>query len=439
MRLAALSERVTGDAVSTVMASAYIILPVFGDKPPMIQRHVPDGRLIGPLFKAPSKAIYATRSEESRGRYFREEESATRTCYQRDRDRLIHSASFRRLKHKTQVFVQHEGDYYRTRLTHSIEVAQIARSIARVLGLDEDLSEALALAHDFGHPPFGHAGEAALNSCMTGFGGFDHNAQGLALVTRLERRYGDFDGLNLTWETLEGLVKHNGPLLSPGGARDHLPEAIARFPWDLELESHAGVEAQVAALADDIAYVNHDMDDGLRAGLFVPEDLYEVPFAGPALREVRGIYPDLELGRLIGETVRRVMGVLIADVIAETARRLQEAAPVSAANIRSLDRSVAAFSRDLFKDFMVLKGFLHARMYRHPRVMEVMDRAQALVTALFGAFMDAPSLLPGDWALACDGPGGRNTARAVCDYIAGMTDGFAQSEYARVFGREFRL
>ena len=233
----------------------------------------PPGRLLGPRFARPPLAPYATRPEASRGRYWPEEESPTRSCYQRDRDRIIHSTAFRRLKHKTQVFVQHEGDYYRTRLTHSLEVAQIARSLARVLGLDEDLAEALALSHDLGHPPFGHAGEAALDACMAGYGGFDHNAQGLALVTRLEHRYADFDGLNLTWECLEGLVKHNGPLLVGSASAETLPEAIAQFPWDLELSTHAGLEAQIASLSDDIAYVNHDIDDAIRAGLLKPDDL----------------------------------------------------------------------------------------------------------------------------------------------------------------------
>src|SRR5499427_605933 len=248
----------------------------------------PVGGLIEPKFPAPwVLAPHAVRPEDSRGRLFPEPESATRTCHQRDRDRIIHSSAFRRLKHKTQVFVQHEGDYYRTRLTHSLEVAQIARSLARVLGVDEDLAEALSLSHDLGHPPFGHAGEAALDACMKGHGGFDHNAQALALVTRLEHRYVGFDGLNLTWETLEGLVKHNGPLIGPNSNRGELPEAIAAFPWDLELSTHAGLEAQIASLADDIAYVSHDIDDGLRASLFDADELLTVPLAGPKFHEAK--------------------------------------------------------------------------------------------------------------------------------------------------------
>src|ERR1700704_1920543 len=271
----------------------------------------PPGRLLGPQFAAPPRAVFATAPSTSRGRYWPEEESPTRTCYQRDRDRIIHSTAFRRLKHKTQVFVQHEGDYYRTRLTHSLEVAQIARSLSRLLGLDEDLAEALALSHDIGHPPFGHAGEAALDACMAAYGGFDHNAQALALVTRLEHRYAAFDGLNLTWECLEGLVKHNGPLLGDGVSKEALPEAIANFPWDLELSTYPGLEAQIAALSDDIAYVNHDIDDGLRAGLFETEDLFEVPLAGPILRGVTDRRPHLERGRVIGEAVRRLISLMV--------------------------------------------------------------------------------------------------------------------------------
>ncbi len=305
--------------------------------------HLPPGKLLGVRFVARGRAPYATNPEDSRGRYWAEQESPTRTCYQRDRDRVIHSAAFRRLKHKTQVFVQHEGDHYRTRLTHSLEVAQIARAIARELGLDEDLAEALALAHDFGHPPFGHAGEAALNVCMKEYGGFDHNAQALSLVTRLEHRYAAFDGLNLTWETLEGLVKHNGPLMSGAGGAD-LPEAIAEFPWNLEISSFAGPEAQIAALSDDIAYVNHDIDDGLRAGLFQPSDLFDVPLAGPFFREVSREHQDLELGRLIGEAIRGLLGQMVGDVVSETQRRLQESGPNTAAEIRDLSAPISAFS-----------------------------------------------------------------------------------------------
>jgi dGTPase len=397
----------------------------------------PPGRLLGPRFQAPPRAPYASQPEDSRGRFWPEEESATRTCYQRDRDRLIHSAAFRRLKHKTQVFVEHEGDYYRTRLTHSLEVAQVARSMARQLGLDEDLSEALALAHDFGHPPFGHAGETALDDCMRTYGGFDHNAQALALVTRLEHRYAGFDGLNLTWETLEGLVKHNGPVLKPGRDTSQLPEAIARFEWDLELASHAGPEAQIAALSDDIAYMNHDIDDGLRAGLFSVDEICDVPLAGPMFAKARGGERP-ELGRLIGEAVRDIIGRMVTDVVEETRRRLAAAKVASAADIRALSGPVVAFSPGLRPEMVALKSFLYRRMYRHERVAGVMARAQNLLTELFGAYMADPALLPAEWSESC-GEGAAARARAVCDYIAGMTDGFAQQEYQRIFRTDYRL
>jgi dGTPase len=396
--------------------------------------HSPAGKLLGVRFAPPGRAVYATNPEDSRGRYWPEDESPTRTCYQRDRDRVIHSAAFRRLKHKTQVFVQHEGDYYRTRLTHSLEVSQIARTIARDLGLDEDLAEALALAHDFGHPPFGHAGEDALNECMKDYGGFDHNAQALSLVTRLEHRYAAFDGLNLTWETLEGLVKHNGPLTA-----SDLPSAIADFPWDLELTSHAGPEAQVAALSDDIAYINHDIDDGLRAGLFQPSDLFDVPLAGPFFYEVERKFTDLELGRFIGEAVRGLLGSMVGDVIAETRKRLVSASPNSAADIRNLSAPVASFSEGVISGLIELKAFLFRRMYRHTRVTDAMENAKCLLSALFDAYMNDPKLLPPDWEGAGTVGEAQRAERAVCDYIAGMTDAYAQAEYKRIFHMDFRL
>lgn len=399
-------------------------------------KHVPAGHLLGPQFAVPHRAHYATLPKDSRGRFLPEQESATRTCYQRDRDRIVHSASFRRLKHKTQVFVQHEGDYYRTRLTHSLEVAQVTRSIARVLGLDEDLAEALALAHDLGHPPFGHAGESALDECMKDFGGFDHNAQALALVTRLERRYADFDGLNLTWEMLEGLVKHNGPLAGPG--KKPLPEAIAQFnaQWDLELSSQAGLEAQVASLSDDIAYINHDIDDGLRAGLFPVEDLFAVPLAGPVFRDVSLQHPNLDLGRLIGEGSRRLIGILVDDVVAETRARVAQSNPKNARDVRALRAPLAAFSEPVMHEVRVLKEFLFVSMYRHERVMQTVSRAQAAVREVFDAFLTKPQLLPADWGQACGAPGDSRTARVVSDYVAGMTDRFVADEYRRVLGRD---
>jgi dGTPase len=404
-----------------------------------IKAHIPPGRLLGPAFRAPPRAPFATNPEVSRGRYWREEESPTRSCYQRDRDRIIHSTAFRRLKHKTQVFVQHEGDYYRTRLTHSLEVSQIARSLSRMLGLDEDLAEALALSHDLGHPPFGHAGEAALDSCMKAHGGFDHNAQALVLVTRLEHRYAEFDGLNLTWETLEGLVKHNGPLIALDVERGDLPEAIAQFPWDLELHTQPGLEAQLAALSDDIAYVNHDIDDGLRAGLFELDEVFAVPLAGPIFRTVSDAHPGLERGRLIGEAVRRLITKMVSDVADETAARIASANPSSAAAIRVAAAPLASFSEGFYAELLELKVFLFRRMYRHPRVMQVMTGAQQALADLFNAYMNDPSRLPREWAAECGAPGDRRTARAVCDYIAGMTDRFALQEYKRIFLVEFPL
>jgi len=394
---------------------------------------------LGPLFVPPGRAPYACQPATSQGRYWPEEESATRTCYQRDRDRIIHSTAFRRLKHKTQVFVQHEGDYYRTRLTHSLEVAQIARSLSRVLGLDEDLAEALALSHDIGHPPFGHAGEAALDACMATYGGFDHNAQALALVTRLEHRYAAFDGLNLTWECLEGLVKHNGPLLGRGASKEALPEAIAAFSWDLELSTYPGLEAQIAALSDDIAYVNHDIDDGLRAGLFETEDLFEVPLVGPIFRNVADAHPHLERGRFIGEAVRRLISLMVGDVTGETGRGLTALRPTTAGDIRKHNQATAAFTSSMRADLGGLKEFLSLRMYRHQRVLQVMQNAQVALTSLFGAFMADPALLPSDWMDQCRAAGDPITARVICDYIAGMTDSFALQEYRRIFHREFPL
>lgn len=400
----------------------------------------PLGHLEGPLFEAPAgRAPYATLPAESRGRFYPEPESATRTAYQRDRDRIIHSAAFRRLKHKTQVSVQHEGDYYRTRLTHSLEVAQIARSLARVLALNEDLAEAVALAHDLGHTPFGHAGEEALNEATKAFGGFDHNAHALKLVTQLEHRYAGFDGLNLTWETLEGLVKHNGPLVGEGAKP--LPGPIASFNarWNLELASWPGLEAQIAALSDDIAYVNHDIDDGLRAGLFSVDDLVAAPLAGAHVAAIRARFGELELGRLIGEIVRRLMSDLIGDLLTETRRRLQSANPESAAAVRAQKNALAAFSDGMAAQIAALKAFLFAHMYRHPRVMGPMDAAKRAVAELFEAFSGDLSLLPPDWAKSCGAAGDARTASVVRDYIAGMTDRYALLEHARIFHTEIAL
>jgi dGTPase len=400
----------------------------------------PQGHLIAPIFEAPAQlAPFATKPSESRGRYYPEPESATRTCYARDRDRIIHSTAFRRLKHKTQVFVQHEGDLYRTRLTHSLEVAQIARSVARVLAVDEDLAETVALAHDMGHTPFGHAGEEALNEATKAFGGFDHNAHALRLVTKLEHRYADFDGLNLTWETLEGLVKHNGPLVGQGAKL--LPAPIASFDarWPLDLASWPGIEAQIAALADDIAYVNHDIDDGLRAELFSVADLEKAPLVGAHVKAIGGRYGKLESGRLIGEIVRKLMSALIGDMTAETKIRLERVKPRSTAQVRAQPRALVSFSDSMSAELIALKNFLLTRMYRHPHVMASMRKAQGVVTDLFGAFSADPSLLPPDWAALCGKPGDSVTAGVVRDYIAGMTDRFALEEHRRIFHTEIDL
>ncbi len=376
------------------------------------------------------RAAYATDPAASRGRFHAEPESATRTAFQRDRDRIIHSAAFRRLEYKTQVFVYHEGDYYRTRLTHSLEAAQIARSISRVLGLDEDLAEALALAHDLGHTPFGHAGEDALAEAMAPHGGFDHNAQTLRILTALEQRYADFDGLNLTWETLEGIAKHNGPLL-PGT----LPEIIARYnaAHDLELDTQPGPEAQVAALADDIAYNNHDVDDGLRAGLFAIADLRTVPLVGPIFADVMESHPGLDESRLIHEAVRRMIGAMVDDVLAESRRRLSAAAPSSAEAVRALDGPVIAFSTEMRAHDRALKDFLYERMYRHHRVNRMASKARRVVRDLFALFMAEPHCLPAEWRARCDADDATATARVIADYIAGMTDRSAFQEHRTLF------
>jgi dGTPase len=384
-------------------------------------------------------APYACRPEASRGRLYPEPESATRTVFQRDRDRIIHSNAFRRLKHKTQVFVYHEGDYYRTRLTHSLEVAQIARSASRVLGLDEDLCEALALAHDLGHTPFGHAGEDALNACMAPFGGFDHNAQALRLVTTLEQRYAAFDGLNLTWETLEGLVKHNGPLAGAlAKKKERLHDGIANYDQrhDLKLESFASLEAQVASLADDIAYNSHDVDDGLRAGLFTPDDIASVPLAGKIFGEVQKAYPRLERGRLVHECVRRLTNSMIEDLIAETTRNINRLSIKSVDDVRSAREATASFSTAMASHDAALKDFLFRNMYRHFRVNRSVIKAKRIVNELFALFLAEPLVLPPEWAASCGPPKSLETARIVCDYIAGMTDRFAIQEHRRLFAIE---
>ena len=376
----------------------------------------------------------------SRGRLVAEPESPTRSVFQRDRDRIVHSGAFRRLKHKTQVFVYHEGDYYRTRLTHSLEVAQITRSICRVLGLNEDLAEALALAHDLGHPPFAHAGEEALDGCMQKFGGFDHNAQALRIVTHLEQRYALFDGLNLTWETLEGLVKHNGPLIG-SGITAVLPLAIREYAelQDLELHSFPSAEAQVSALADDIAYCAHDIDDGLRAGLLEFDQIRHAPFAGPVFERIIGRYPGVARGRLINEAVRELIGVMVEDLLAETKRRVRHERVFDAAHVRELGRPLIAFSPGVEEGIGALKSYLYTHLYRHYKVNRVMSQAKRILAEMFTRFLAEPELLPTEWQLLCDTPGGKATARVVCDYVAGMTDRFAMEEHGRLFDLQFKV
>ena len=383
------------------------------------------------------RAAYAADPSRSRGRKHAEAPSRTRTPFARDRDRIIHASAFRRLKEKTQVFVAHEGDHFRTRLTHSLEVAQIARSIAKAMGLDDDLAETVALAHDLGHPPFAHAGEDELSARMAPFGGFDHNVQTFRVITRLERRYPHFDGLNLTWETLEGVVKHNGPVAHRLGEPAFRAVADYAADFDLEFDTFASAEAQVAALADDIAYNNHDVDDGLQAGLFTLADISDVPLIGPILMGARRAYPDLDDRLLRLEAVRRMIGAMVEDVLAETGRRAAELRPGSAEAVRAARQALVAFSEPMARDLAELRRFLHARMYRHFRVNRTRSQARRILAELFGLFMKEPDVLPDEWLqraeakFAQDGDPGQ--ARVVCDYIAGMTDRFAIEEHRKLF------
>ncbi len=372
---------------------------------------------------------YASLPGESRGRLYHEPESAFRSCFQRDRDRIIHSSAFRRLKHKTQVFIEHEGDYYRTRLTHSIEVAQVARTVAGALGLNSELTEAVALAHDLGHPPFGHTGEEALDALMAPYGGFDHNAQAVRIVTSLERHYADFDGLNLTWETLEGIAKHNGPVTG------ELPYALAEYDarHDLELATHASAEAQVAALADDIAYSNHDIQDGLRARLFTEDDLAELALLGPAFEAVDGRWPELDPNRRRHEALRRVFGAMVEDVLVTSRALLAKLDPHSATDIRLAGHPVIRFSAGMHTRLDELRQFLFERVYRAPSVMATRAEVTRVVEELFPLFLARPELLPEEWredvSRASDETG---LARIVADYIAGMTDRFALQMHRRL-------
>jgi dGTPase len=381
----------------------------------------------------PTRAPYAEDPARSRGRKAVEPESRTRTAFARDRDRIIHTTAFRRLKEKTQVFVAHEGDHFRTRLTHSLEVAQIARSLATALGLDADLAETIALAHDLGHPPFGHAGEDELQVQMEPFGGFDHNVQTFRVVTKLERRYPRFEGLNLTWETLEGVIKHNGPVL------DKLDRpswrAIAEFDaqYDLRLGTWASAEAQVAALSDDIAYNNHDVDDGVAAGLFTLGELAAVPLIGPHIETATADFPGCDPGILRLEAVRRMIGAMVDDVLAETARRAQAGRVTSPEQVRLRDEALVAFSRDMAEDLSALRIFLMERMYRHWRVNRTRSQARRMLAEMFQLFMEEPDVLPAEWYARCEGRDDGGRARVVCDYIAGMTDRYAIEEHRKLF------
>ena len=386
-----------------------------------------------------ARAPYAELAANSRGRLVPEAPSRTRNAFARDRDRIIHSTAFRRLKGKTQVFVAHEGDHYRTRLTHSLEVSQIARSLAHALRLDGELAETVALAHDLGHPPFGHAGEDELQARMEPWGGFDHNVQTFRVVTRLETRYPAFDGLNLSWETVEGVVKHNGPV-------SHMLDqpawrAIADFApgWDLRLDSFASLEAQSASVADDIAYNNHDVDDGVQAGLFTLADLADVPLIGPVLHQTRRDWPDLNERMIRLEAVRRMIGVMVEDVLAETERRLADDNIRSVEDVRTARRTLVQFSDPMMADLGVLRRFLFERMYRHYRVNRTRSQARRILADMFQLFMAEPEVMPTEWGeLAATGDL-QKRARAVCDYIAGMTDRYAIEEHRKLFNLDLAL
>lgn len=391
-------------------------------------------------FGAGQRATYAADPWSSRGRLFDEVTSPTRSDFQRDRDRIVHTTAFRRLKHKTQVFIAADGDHYRTRLTHTIEVAQIARALARALRLDEDLAEGVALVHDFGHTPFGHTGEDALHDALLPYGGFDHNAQSLRIVTKLERRYAEFDGLNLTWESLEGLVKHNGPLLTPAGegTRGAVPQPILDYCalHDLELATFASLEAQVAAIADDIAYNTHDIDDGLRSGYLSFEMLEEIPFLAGLMNEVRSLYPKLEPARFTHEIMRRQITAMVEDVIGYAQATLKDVQPDSADEVRKAGRVMATFSEQMAVTDKEIKKMLFSRIYRHPEVMRVRANAASIVTDLFDAYMNDPQLMQGHYWVDCikDMPEAAK-ARHVGDYLAGMTDNYAINTHRRLFDR----
>ncbi|QUD88389.1 deoxyguanosinetriphosphate triphosphohydrolase [Phenylobacterium montanum] len=380
-----------------------------------------------------ARASFAADPAASLGRRIDEGASRTRTPFARDRDRIIHTSAFRRLKEKTQVFVAHEGDHFRTRLTHSLEVAQIARTLAGALGLDPDLAETIALAHDLGHPPFGHAGEDELDACMAPYGGFDHNVQTFRVVTELERRYPDFIGLNLTWETLEGVIKHNGPVEDRLERPSWRPIAEFNAGYDLRLGTFASAEAQVAALSDDIAYNNHDVDDGLEAGLFRLEEVARVALIGPILQALKEERPELDDRLLRLEAVRRMIGAMADDVLEQTRRNAAEAGVQTPEDVRLLGRALVSFSPEMAEDLGRLRMFLHQRMYRHYRVNRTRSQARRILAEMFRLFMAEPETLPTEWYERVHDLDEAGRARNVCDYIAGMTDRFAIEEHHRLF------
>ena len=386
-------------------------------------------------------ASYACRPDQSRGKLVAEPSSRHRTVFQRDRDRVIHSSAFRRLKYKTQVFVYHEGDHYRTRLSHTLEVAQIARTIARALMVNEDLAEGIALAHDLGHTPFAHMGEEILQKCMQDLGGFDHNDQSLRILVKLEQKYPEWQGLNLTWESLEGVAKHNGPILKPGQTpgRDNVPATLYEVSraMDLELHTHASIEAQVAALADDIAYNNHDVEDGLRAGFFTLDEIAQIPLIGDLLKSIRAAYPKISQNILIAELTREMIGAMVEDVLETTVKALKEGQYQSPEAARLAGKQIVAFSPAMYDNVEELRAFLFARMYRHYSLQRIWLKVERIIPELFGAFMNKHTVLPDSWQKRIEEANGLTDdharARIVCDYIAGMTDRFAIREHEKLF------
>ena len=374
-------------------------------------------------------ALYASNPQQSRGRLFKEDDSTYRSCFQRDRDRIIHSSSFRRLKHKTQVFLENEGDYFRTRLTHTIEVAQVARTIASALGLEVDLAEGISLAHDLGHPPFGHTGEEALDILMMPYGGFDHNSQSVLIVTSLERHYAQWDGLNLSWEVLEGMAKHNGPMIS--GIPEVIREYSSRHP--LELQTFSSGEAQVAAIADDIAYNHHDVLDGIRAGLLSVDDIRTLPILASCFNEVDKLYPGIDNLRQRHEALRSFFNFLVSDVIIESKKLLGDLSAQSVIDIRNATKPVIQFSPKVRDDLDIIRGFLFKEMYRSPPLLQMRKMATQITNELFTFFLRDQVQLPKKWQADLQNCSSKtNVARVVSDYIAGMTDRFAISEHRRL-------